>query len=84
MSEQTRSALLAARNCIRGDRYDDGLGSLAEYDAVLAQIDAALAAPAKLTDEQIVSIRDEHLPSQGETFDCIAFARAIERALEGK
>lgn len=33
--------------------------------------------PAQLTDEQIVAIRDEHLPSQGEQFDCIAFARAI-------
>jgi hypothetical protein len=33
-----------------------------------------------LTDEQIVEIRDEHLPSQGEALDCIAYARAIERA----
>jgi hypothetical protein len=30
-----------------------------------------------LTDEQIVAIRDECLPNQGERFDCIAFARAI-------
>lgn len=35
-----------------------------------------------LTDEQIVAIRDEYLPSQGEPFDCIAFARGIERALQ--
>lgn len=31
----------------------------------------------ELTDEQIVEIRDDHLPSQGDSFDCIAFARAI-------
>lgn len=31
-----------------------------------------------LTEAEIVAIRDEHLPSQGDTFDCIAFARAIE------
>lgn len=37
-----------------------------------------------LTDQQIVEIRDEHLPNQGERFDCIAFARAIERALLSK
>lgn len=35
-----------------------------------------VAAP-PLTDDQIVEIRDEHLPSQGERFDCIAFARAV-------
>lgn len=33
-----------------------------------------------LTDAQIAEIRDEHLPSQGEPFDCIAFARAVLRA----
>lgn len=32
-----------------------------------------------LTDAQIVAIRDEHLAAQGEAFDCLAFARAIER-----
>jgi hypothetical protein len=40
---------------------------------------AAPEAQALLTDEQIVAIRDDHLPSQGERFDCIDFARAIER-----
>jgi hypothetical protein len=50
-------------------------------------LNALDAAPApdeggSLTDEQIVEIRDEHLPSQGEPFDCIAFARSIERALK--
>lgn len=33
-----------------------------------------------LSDEQLVAIRDEHLPNQGEPFDCIAFARAIQAA----
>jgi hypothetical protein len=33
-----------------------------------------------LTDEQIVTIRDDHLPNQGERLDCIAFARAVIRA----
>jgi hypothetical protein len=30
-----------------------------------------------ISDERIVEIRDAMLPSQGEPFDCIAFARAI-------
>lgn len=30
-----------------------------------------------LSDSEIIAIRDELLPSQGEPFDCIAFARAI-------
>lgn len=34
-----------------------------------------------LSDAEIVAIRDELLPSQGEAFDCIAFARAIEARL---
>jgi hypothetical protein len=32
-----------------------------------------------LSDGRIIEIRDEHLPSQGMPFDCIAFARSIER-----
>lgn len=35
---------------------------------------------ADMSDAEIVAIRDEHLPSQGEPFDCIAFARAILRS----
>ena len=31
-----------------------------------------------ISNERIVEIRDDHLPSQGDPFDCIAFARAIE------
>jgi hypothetical protein len=30
-----------------------------------------------MTDEEIIDIRDRHLPSQGEAFDSIAFARDI-------
>jgi len=30
-----------------------------------------------MTDAEIVAIRDKHLPSQGNEFDCIAFARDI-------
>ncbi len=37
-----------------------------------------------LTDEQIVEIRDDHLPSQGGTFDCIAFAKAVLVAVARK
>lgn len=33
-----------------------------------------------MTDEEIVEIRDSVLPSQGESFDCIAFARALLKA----
>lgn len=98
MSEQTRSALRAARKCIRTDRaalyachFDRGTGrvdatgaaGLAEYDAVLAQIDAALAAPAKLTDEQIDAIFDAHNEAPTMSYRYWV-ARAIERALEGK
>lgn len=35
----------------------------------------------QLTDEQIIAIRDQHLPSQGEAFNCIAFARAVEAVM---
>ena len=31
-----------------------------------------------LTNEDILEIRDSLLPSQGESFDCLAFARAVE------
>lgn len=34
-----------------------------------------------LSDEEIIAIRDSLLPSQGEQFDCLAFARAIESAV---
>lgn len=30
-----------------------------------------------MTDAEIIAIRDAHLPSQGEPFDCIVFARDI-------
>lgn len=30
-----------------------------------------------MADEQIIELRDRLLPSQGEAFDCIAFARAL-------
>lgn len=33
-----------------------------------------------LSDERIIEIRDALLPSQGEPFDCIAFARAVLKA----
>lgn len=32
-----------------------------------------------MTPERIIEIRDEHLPSQGEAFDCLAFGLAIAR-----
>lgn len=34
-----------------------------------------------MNDEKIIAIRDEFLPNQGEQFDCIAFGRAIEKAV---
>lgn len=99
MSEQTRIALRAARKCIQTDRaalhachFDPAIGrvddtgqmALTEYDAVLAQIDAALAAPAKLTDEQIDAIFDAHNEAPTMSYRYWV-ARAIERALlEGK
>lgn len=36
---------------------------------------------AHLTDAQIIAIRDEYLPAQGDAFDSIAFARAIAAAV---
>lgn len=46
----------------------------------MMQTIADLLSQKELTDEQIIAIRDEHLPAQGEGFDCIAFARAILNA----
>ena len=42
-----------------------------------------------MTDEDLITIRDNHLPSQGDAFDCIAFARDVLKAqgdpvLQGK
>ncbi len=31
-----------------------------------------------MTEDRIIEIRDGLLPSQGESFDCVAFARSIE------
>jgi len=39
---------------------------------------------AALTDAEIVAIRDDHLPSQGEPFECVEFARAVLAAAEVK
>ena len=36
-----------------------------------------------LTDERVIEIRDALLPSQGEPFDCVEFARAIEAHIKG-
>lgn len=33
--------------------------------------------PVELSNEEILAIRDELLPGQGELFDCVAFARAV-------
>ena len=30
-----------------------------------------------MTDEDLIAIRDNHLPNQGEPFDCLAFARGV-------
>jgi hypothetical protein len=36
-----------------------------------------------MTDEEIIEIRDRHLPSQGEPFDTLAFGREVAaRAVE--
>jgi hypothetical protein len=32
-----------------------------------------------LTDQQIINLRDECLPPQGQAFDCLEFARKVER-----
>jgi hypothetical protein len=34
----------------------------------------------ELSDDDIIEIRNSILPSQGESFDCVAFARAVLRA----
>ena len=33
-----------------------------------------------MTDEDLIARRDNHLPSQGDAFDCIAFARDVLKA----
>lgn len=45
------------------------------------QVRPVAAALPELSDAQIVAIRDGLLPSQGEPFDCVAFARAIAFAI---
>ena len=57
--------------------HDDYLASERERERVRTDTPAADDA---LTDAEIIEIRDEHLPSQGEQFDCLAFARAVIRA----
>jgi len=37
----------------------------------------------RMTDEQILSIRDAHLPSQGEAFDTLAFGRTVAAVAVG-
>lgn len=37
-----------------------------------------------MTDAEIIAIRDEHLPSQGEPFDCLAFARSVLAACRAR
>jgi hypothetical protein len=67
--------------------YGVAFADTVEIDAALENIARALAAPAAqqpaepLTDERIIEIRDRHLPNQGDSFDCIAYARSIERAV---
>ena len=36
-----------------------------------------------MSDDDIVAIRDEHLPSQGEAFDTLAFGRAVAAQATG-
>jgi hypothetical protein len=33
-----------------------------------------------ISDADIIAIRDEHLPNQGESFDCLAFGRSVALA----
>lgn len=35
--------------------------------------------PPLLSDDRIIGLRDDCLPSQGDRFDCLSFARAVER-----
>lgn len=61
------------------DRYDvpkhkDGLIRPFRF---VDDVRAPKAEPVALSDEAIIAIRDEHLPAQGEPFDCMAFARAV-------
>lgn len=69
-------ALIVPRNATHYDA--DDLAAARKRGAIIAeQLAAPRPAVPQLTDEQIVEIRDDHLPSQGDSFDCIAFARAI-------
>lgn len=86
-------ALRAARACIQQDRthladchmgHDnkidaDGAAGLAEYDAVLQQIDAALASMTHhITDEQIAKLHDSMFPAPYDGHaNVIRFARAV-------
>lgn len=68
------------------EAIDNLNGSVTVTAECMERFAAALASPrpaepageiARLSDAQIVEIRDEHLPNQGDSFDCIAFAHAI-------
>ena len=83
--ESSKVDLCAMIECIRmraDDSYVPGTkpidGEFATPKA--AEPSAVAGAREPLTEGQIIEIRDATLPSQGEAFDCVEFARAIERA----
>jgi hypothetical protein len=61
--------------CACGDQITPESG--AECGACITARAESPAPREPLTDEQIVAIRDECLPDQGDRLNCIAFARAI-------
>jgi len=60
------------------------IDALAASQAPAAPQAAQPVAPAALTYAQVIDIRDAHLPSQGESFNWLAFGRAIIAAAAPK
>lgn len=59
------------------DTYPVRVYSEDQVRNVIADLLALPASGEALTDEDIVDIRDSLLPSQGDSFDCVMFARTI-------
>lgn len=68
-----------------GDREDGPFPVNSEYwecaPLYLGAPPSTIRQEERLTDAAIIELRDQALPSQGEAFDCIAFARLIESAI---
>lgn len=78
--EATLAAALAAMAKERDRAQELAHALQIEQDAAIAR--AEQAERERLSRDQILAIRDEHLPSQGEYFDGTAFSNALIAAID--